>query len=206
MISHIFRVIPNLGKIRRSIAIIAVISFGHVAFADQSLEDEYQIAVGDTVRVSVFGHDDLSKECQIDNSGRCSLPLINYVDAAGLTAPQLEQAVIETAATTSKRLDVSKGFTNRPVNRRLAVSLLTIAAVVSLVFLFVVPLLIGIAMIVVPLQIGAPSLAFPRAASAALWSWAVAGVIMVVSWAIDGGLIDRARDQAHCITQGTPGL
>ena len=94
MISHIFRVIPNLGKIRRSIAIIAVISFGHVAFADQSLEDEYQISVGDTVRVSVFGHDDLSKECQIDNSGRCSLPLINYVDAAGLTAPQLEQVVI----------------------------------------------------------------------------------------------------------------
>ena len=93
MISHIFRIRPNLGKIRRSITIIAVISFGHVAFADQSLGDEYQISVGDTVRVSVFGHDDLSKECQIDNSGRCSLPLIKYVDAAGLTAPQLEQVV-----------------------------------------------------------------------------------------------------------------
>ncbi len=62
---------------------------------------------------------------------------------------------------------------------------------VSLVFLFVVPLLIGIAMVIVPLQIGSPSLAFPRAAAAALWSWAVAGVIMVVSWAIDGGLVDR---------------
>jgi heme/copper-type cytochrome/quinol oxidase subunit 1 len=62
---------------------------------------------------------------------------------------------------------------------------------VSLVFLFVVPLLIGIAMVMVPLQIGSPSLAFPRAAAAALWSWAVAGVIMVVSWAIDGGLVDR---------------
>ena len=62
---------------------------------------------------------------------------------------------------------------------------------VSLVFLFVVPLLIGIAMVVVPLQIGAPSLAFPRAAAAALWSWATAGVIMVTSWAIDGGLVDR---------------
>ena len=62
---------------------------------------------------------------------------------------------------------------------------------VSLVFLFVVPMLIGIAMTMVPLQIGAPSLAFPRAASAALWSWAVSGVILVVSWAIDGGLVDR---------------
>jgi len=63
---------------------------------------------------------------------------------------------------------------------------------VSLVFLFVVPLLIGIAMVMVPLQIGAPSLAFPRAAAAALWSWAVSGVILVVSWAIDGGLVERA--------------
>lgn len=61
----------------------------------------------------------------------------------------------------------------------------------SLVFLFVVPLLIGIAMTVVPLQLGSPSVAFPRAAAAALWTWAVAGVIMVVSWAIDGGLVDR---------------
>jgi len=72
---------------------------------------------------------------------------------------------------------------------------------VSLVFLFVVPLLIGIAMVMVPLQIGAPSLAFPRAAAAALWSWAVAGVILVVSWAIDGGLVERAGDVPSQATQ-----
>ena len=72
---------------------------------------------------------------------------------------------------------------------------------VGLVFLFVVPLLIGIAMTIVPLQIGAPSLAFPRAASAALWSWIVSGVIMVVSWAIDGGLIDRNVDVVNAPTQ-----
>jgi len=62
---------------------------------------------------------------------------------------------------------------------------------VSLVFLFVVPLLIGIAMTMVPLQLGAPSVAFPRAAAAALWTWAVSGVILVVSWAIDGGFVER---------------
>jgi cytochrome c oxidase subunit 1 len=72
---------------------------------------------------------------------------------------------------------------------------------VSLVFLFVVPLLIGIAMVMVPLQIGAPSLAFPRAAAAALWSWAVAGVIMIVSWAIDGGLVDRSGATVSQATQ-----
>jgi len=62
---------------------------------------------------------------------------------------------------------------------------------VGLVFLFVVPLLIGIATVVVPLQIGAPSVAFPRASAAALWSWATAGLIMVMSWAIDGGMVER---------------
>jgi len=62
---------------------------------------------------------------------------------------------------------------------------------VGLVFLFVVPLLIGIATVMVPLQIGAPSVAFPRASSAALWTWGVAGVMLVVSWAIDGGLVSR---------------
>lgn len=72
---------------------------------------------------------------------------------------------------------------------------------VGLVFLFVLPLLIGIAMVVVPLQIGAPSLAFPRAAAAALWTWAVSGVILVVSWAIDGGLVDRGTDTVSQATQ-----
>lgn len=62
---------------------------------------------------------------------------------------------------------------------------------VGLVFLFVVPLLIGIATVMVPLQIGAPSVAFPRASAAALWTWAVAGIMLVVSWAIDGGLVSR---------------
>ncbi|MEM7094980.1 MAG: cbb3-type cytochrome c oxidase subunit I [Actinomycetota bacterium] len=72
---------------------------------------------------------------------------------------------------------------------------------VSVVFLFVVPMLIGIAMTMVPLQIGAPSVAFPRAAAAALWTWMVSGVIMIVSWAIDGGLIDRGEDVVNAPTQ-----
>ncbi len=72
---------------------------------------------------------------------------------------------------------------------------------VSVVFLFVVPLLIGLATTIVPLQIGAPSVAFPRAAAAALWSWAVSGIIMIVSWAIDGGLIDRNVDVINEPTQ-----
>lgn len=72
---------------------------------------------------------------------------------------------------------------------------------VSIIFLFVVPMLIGVANVVVPLQLGAPSLAFPRAAAAALWTWAVSGVMLVVSWAIDGGLVDRGNEIVNAPTQ-----
>ncbi len=56
--------------------------------------------------------------------------------AVGWGSAQLEQAVIETAAATSRQLDVSKGFTSRQMTRRLAVALLTVVAVGSLVAVF----------------------------------------------------------------------
>lgn len=67
---------------------------------------------------------------------------------------------------------------------------------VSFVFLFVVPLLIGLATLVVPLQIGAPSVAYPRAASTAFWTWLVGGIILIVSWLIDGGLVPGGNQAA----------
>jgi len=85
-----------LGRIWPSIAMFALISSCHVAYADQPLvADEYQISIGDTVSVSVFGHEDLSGEGLVDGAGHCSLPLINFVAAAGLTTSELEQVVFE---------------------------------------------------------------------------------------------------------------
>lgn len=59
---------------------------------------------------------------------------------------------------------------------------------VGMVFLFAVPLFIGLATYLVPLQVGASSSAFPRAGSAAFWLWLLGGVIIIASWGIDGGL------------------
>lgn len=58
---------------------------------------------------------------------------------------------------------------------------------VMLVFLFAVPLLLGLATYLVPLQVGASTLAFPRAAAAAFWSWLVGAAIFVVAVALNGG-------------------
>lgn len=55
------------------------------------------------------------------------------------------------------------------------------------VFLFLVPLLLGLAIAVVPAQIGSPSLAFPRAAAAAYWTYLVSGGIVLAAFIADGG-------------------
>jgi heme/copper-type cytochrome/quinol oxidase subunit 1 len=55
------------------------------------------------------------------------------------------------------------------------------------VFLFALPLTIGLAMIVVPLQVGASTIAFPRAAAAAAWTYLLGGGLLLGAYAIDGG-------------------
>ena len=55
------------------------------------------------------------------------------------------------------------------------------------VFLFAIPILIGLGTIVVPRQMGAHTIAFPRAAAAAFWGYLVGGGLLVVSYLINGG-------------------
>lgn len=62
------------------------------------------------------------------------------------------------------------------------------AARVGMVFLFLVPLFIGIATVVCPLQVGARTIAFPRAAAAAFWAWLVGSVILITAYVANGGI------------------
>jgi polysaccharide export outer membrane protein len=55
----------------------------------------YTLGSGDKIRVTVFGHEDLSGEFEVDGSGNISLPLIRNVKAEGLTVRQLEQSISE---------------------------------------------------------------------------------------------------------------
>ncbi|MBU2678550.1 MAG: polysaccharide export protein [Gammaproteobacteria bacterium] len=55
----------------------------------------YSLGVGDRVKVTVYGHPDLSGEFEVDSAGRISLPLIQHVQAAGLTLQEFEYAVAE---------------------------------------------------------------------------------------------------------------
>jgi len=56
-------------------------------------EVDYRLGTGDQIRVTVFGHEDLSGEFEVGSDGRISLPLIGEVPAAQLTLQELEGAI-----------------------------------------------------------------------------------------------------------------
>lgn len=53
----------------------------------------YLIGPFDKLKIDVFGIEDLSKEVQIDASGRLSFPLIGVVEASGLTPGELSDEI-----------------------------------------------------------------------------------------------------------------
>ncbi len=55
----------------------------------------YLIGPFDKLNIDVFGIEDLTKEVQIDASGRLSFPLIGVVEAAGLTPGELSDEIEE---------------------------------------------------------------------------------------------------------------
>ncbi len=56
---------------------------------------EYQLGSGDKVKVTVFGHDDLSGKFLVGSTGDVALPLIGKVPADGLTVTEFEARVVD---------------------------------------------------------------------------------------------------------------
>jgi len=57
--------------------------------------DAYTLGAGDSLRITVFGEEDLGGEYVVDGSGAVSLPLIGQVRAGGYTVPEFEGIIIE---------------------------------------------------------------------------------------------------------------
>jgi len=60
------------------------------------VESAYALGSSDRLRVTVFGHPDLSGEFEVDGTGSISLPLIGQKKAVGLSTAQLETSIMET--------------------------------------------------------------------------------------------------------------
>ena len=57
-------------------------------------DSEYRLAIGDRVKVTVFGQDDLSGEFDVGGSGAIVMPLIKEVPAANRTVAELQAAIV----------------------------------------------------------------------------------------------------------------
>ena len=56
--------------------------------------EAYRLGSGDEIRVTVFGHKDLSGDFAVDGSGNVALPLVGNVKAGGLVLRDFEQNII----------------------------------------------------------------------------------------------------------------
>jgi protein involved in polysaccharide export with SLBB domain len=63
--------------------------------AGETLEDisSYRLGPGDALRVTVFRHEDLSGEFQVDGEGYFAMPLVGEILGGGRTARQLESEI-----------------------------------------------------------------------------------------------------------------
>jgi len=92
------RVLAMAATCAITVVAVAVFAVGSIASssllpgatAEAQSSVAYRLSPGDKVRVTVFGHEDLSGEFELDPEGRISLPLIQYVDAQGSTSQELE--------------------------------------------------------------------------------------------------------------------
>lgn len=66
-----------------------------VSAADVDEDTAYRLDSGDRIKVTVYGHDDLSGEFELDSGGKVAMPLIQDVQAGGLTVAELERAVTD---------------------------------------------------------------------------------------------------------------
>jgi cytochrome c oxidase subunit 1 len=101
----------------------------------------------------------------------------------GFSAPLLLVALALSAVVDAEGLDAS-GFEILADNTFFQVFTLSR---VALVFLGVLPAIVGLALHIVPLQVGAHSVAFPRAAAASFWGWLLGSGLLIAAYLTNGG-------------------
>ena len=74
------------------LVLTALLAAASLAFAQAS---DYRIGPTDVLKVTVWGHDDLSRAAVVSAEGRIAFPLVGDVPVAGLTPTQVETRLRE---------------------------------------------------------------------------------------------------------------
>ncbi len=83
----------RIGAIAIVLALLGSLIVAPVNAQDRVAAPAYKLGSGDQLRVTVFGHKDLSGEFQIDGQGNISLPLVGKIRAGNMTTRQLETSI-----------------------------------------------------------------------------------------------------------------
>lgn len=90
------RMLALVGAVALALGLMAAAAPASLAQSpEQGQGSDYQLGTGDRVKVTVFGHTDLSGEFEIDGTGHISMPLIKNVEAANGTSRDLEQRITD---------------------------------------------------------------------------------------------------------------
>lgn len=84
---------------RQTVILLCGLSIGLLSVAasvaEPAPDTSYRLSMGDKLKVTVYGHEDLSGKFAIDATGSVSLPLVGDIKAVGGTANELETAIID---------------------------------------------------------------------------------------------------------------
>ena len=83
------------GQFRRLIKFWAILVIGLIGLDPAMAQDaEYTLGTGDILRVTVFGHEDLSGEFEVDSAGRIALPLVGDVLVVERSLEDVENLIV----------------------------------------------------------------------------------------------------------------
>lgn len=77
------------------LVVFAIFGAAAQAASAQGARTAYRLGSGDKIKVTVFGHEDMSGEFSVAGNGSVSLPFIGGIKAGGLTIDELERAIVK---------------------------------------------------------------------------------------------------------------
>lgn len=81
---------------KKTLGLVVCMVFAANVGAQENLVPEgYRLAAGDRLRITVYGHEDLSGDFEVDGNGQLSLPLIQDIEVAQKTLNELELVITD---------------------------------------------------------------------------------------------------------------
>ncbi len=89
------RFAPPFAVVPAAIRIILLFSLAFLSWTAAAFAQDYVVGKEDIVKITVYGHQDLTTVARVNGEGLINLPLIGAVNVSGLTTSQIAQKVTD---------------------------------------------------------------------------------------------------------------